>query len=122
MDQKIKTLFLKRSIISVLVCGVLSQGDIKNFFVLTGVLVLVVINQVLLVKMIKGLTGNDSQVKSESATKSSNSKLTAQLFIKLTLFVVIMAAIYSLDQTMVIKALGIIIFQLIIFVLSIKNY
>lgn len=122
MEKKIRKKFLQRTLISVLLCGIFSQGSSLHFFILLGVLVLIVLNQVLLVKMITQLTSPDVMVRSESQTKSTNSKLMIQLFIKLTLLVVIMGAIYNLDQTMVIKALGLIIFQLIIFVLSIKNY
>jgi hypothetical protein len=122
MEKKIRKKFLQRTLISVLLCGIFSQGSYLHFFILLGVLVLIVLNQVLLVKMITQLTSPDGMVRSESQTKSTNSKLMIQLFIKLTLLVVIMGAIYNLDQTMVIKALGLIIFQLIIFVLSIKNY
>jgi len=122
MEKKIRKNFLQRTIISVVLCALFSQGSYLHFFILLGVLVLIVLNQVLLVKMITQLTAPDGMVRSESQTKSTNSKLMIQLFIKLTLLVVIMGAIYNLDQTMVIKALGLIIFQLIIFVLSIKNY
>jgi hypothetical protein len=122
MEKKIRKKFLQRTIISVVLCALFSQGSYLHFFILLGVLVLIVLNQVLLVKIITQLTAPDGMVRSESQTKSTNSKLMIQLFIKLTLLVVIMGAIYNLDQTMVIKALGLIIFQLIIFVLSIKNY
>jgi hypothetical protein len=96
-------------------------GSWINSLILLGISIMVTLNQWLLMRVVVQTTKFVSQDHPAGDNKKQANRLIFQSIIKLTLLATMIAVLYVLKQELIVKALILIIFQLIIFVVSIKN-
>lgn len=119
MEKKITKKFYLLSSINVLTALVLANLVLKDSLILIAVLAVLVINHTCLVKMVNELTltMNSASADSQGAMKRAFVWMT----LKMTLLAVAVALVYFFNKDLIAKALLLMIFQLIIQVVSIKN-
>lgn len=119
MEKKITKKFLMFSSLNVISAIVLAGGDPKDSLALIAVLIVLILNHATLLRLISEamrsmtLNGDDA--------KRALRKTFFLMFAKMMLLAIIVASIYFYKQELTLKVLILMIFQLIIQVVSIKN-
>ncbi|HXH74488.1 MAG TPA: hypothetical protein VNJ08_05960 [Bacteriovoracaceae bacterium] len=113
MEKKITKKFFLLSSLNLITALILGGGFNKNALALSCALVFFVLNHLVLVKIVNSVTSPKNA--------GSPGKILFLFFIKMTLLGGAVGAIYFYDQALVAKVMILMIFQLIIQVLSIKN-
>lgn len=120
MEKKIVTKkFYLLSSLNVITALILSNLAIRDAFILMAVLVILMANHTFLVKMVNELTLTMNSSSPDSAGALRRTFLWVTL--KMTLMAVAVALVYFFNKDLIAKALLLMIFQLIIQVVSIKN-
>lgn len=119
MEKKVTKKFYQLSALNLLTAVVLGYGVILDTVVLVVVLIALVMNHAILVKIISELAVSMSG--SEEARKGSPKRLLGLMFLKMMLLGVILVLAYFYNPALVPKVMVLMIFQLIIQVVSIKN-
>jgi hypothetical protein len=119
MEKKVTKKFYLLSLVNVLAIIVMTGGALTDTLALFAVLVVLVLNHTTLLKMVSELS--KSMTSEGESSKQSLKKILFLMFIKMTLLggVVLMTYFYNKELTP--KVLLLMIFQLIIQVVSIKN-
>lgn len=119
MEKKVTKKFYLISFLNLITVAILGQGDPSNTGVLAVVLLGLVLNHTFLVRMIAALA---TTMSSESnAMGSGLFKVLGPLFVKMMILVSILVLVYFYKSDLVLKVIILMIFQLIIQVVSIKN-
>lgn len=119
MEKKITKKFYLLSASNLITIVVLGQGFTLNTLALFIVLVILVVNHATLVKMIVAIS--QSMTLTNAEAKRALRKALFLICFKMTLIALIFAGIYFYDITLIAKVMVLMIFQLIIQVVSIKN-
>ena len=119
MEKKVTKKFYLLSLLSVGVILIMTQGNLKDTLALCGVLVVLMFNHTTLLNMVVEVS--KSMTAEGDAAKQSLVKVMCLMALKLTLMVGVALLIYFYDKSLTMKALLLMIFQLIIQVVSIKN-
>lgn len=119
MEKKVTKKFYLISAFNLFPIVILAWPNVMDMLVLAGILVALVINHSVLVKIISQLSL--SMTSEGDASKSAQKKMVALLFIKMTLLGGVLALGYFYNPALLPKVMLIMIFQLIIQVVSIKN-
>ena len=98
---------------------IMTGGDLKDTLALVGVLIVLMLNHITLLKIVTGISASMTQEGANA--KRALYKTLFLLFFKMVLLVAIVAAIYFYKVDLTAKVLFLMIFQLIIQVVSIKN-
>lgn len=121
MEKKISISpkFLLLSSVNVVAAIVMAGGDLYDSLALIGVLVVLILNHITL----KMIVYNVSLSMTETGANAQRAlrKTLLLMFFKLLLIVSVVAAIYLYKEHLTLKVLLLMIFQLIIQVVSIKN-
>ncbi len=119
MEKKISLKFFLLSSINVISSIILAGGDLYDSLALIGVLVVLILNHITL----KLIIYNVSLSMTESGANAQHAlrKTLFLMFLKLLLMVSVVAAIYFYKEQLTLKVIILMIFQLIIQVVSIKN-
>lgn len=119
MEKKITKKFYLISSLNIVTALVLGKGFNLDSLALVVALVLLVLNHTVMVKMIAALTLSMTLSNDDAKRALRNAFLLIAL--KMTLLVVIVFGIYFYNTSLIPKVLILMIFQLIIQVVSIKN-
>ncbi len=119
MEKKVTKKFYQLSSLNLITALVLGWGALNDTLALIGALLLLVANHTLLVKIIAELA--QSMTGSSEASKNSLKKILFLMFCKMMLLGSILILIYFYNSALVPKVMLLMIFQLIIQVVSIKN-
>ena len=119
MEKKITKKFYYLSALNLVTVVWLSSGFNLDTLALFLVLVVLVLNHTTLVKMVSGISQSMTQSGDES--KRALRDVLFLIFFKMTLLALVMAGIYFYNVSLIAKVLILMIFQLIIQVVSIKN-
>jgi len=119
MEKKVTKKFYSISALNLITALALGWGNVMDTLVLMMILVALVMNHTLLVKIIGELANSLSG--EGDAAKHSLKRVLLLMFGKMMLLVSILALAYLYNQSLVPKVMILMIFQLIIQVVSIKN-
>ncbi len=119
MEKKITPKFFLVSLINVIPIIIMTGGDVKDSLALFAVLIVLMLNHITLLKIVSGIA--TSMTDEGANAKRALSKTLFLLFFKMLLLVAVVAAIYFYKVELTAKVLFLMIFQLIIQVVSIKN-
>jgi hypothetical protein len=119
MEKKVTKKFYSLSALNLITALVLGWGVVMDTLVLVAILIALVMNHTILVKIISELAAS---LTSENANaKHSLKRVLGLMFAKMMLLGTILVLAYFYNQAMVPKVMVLMIFQLIIQVVSIKN-
>lgn len=117
MEKKVTKKFFLLSSLSAVLAVVLAKANLQDSLALLAVLVVLILNHATLLKMVaevsKSMRGEEG--------KPSATKILLLMFLKLTLLASVVVVIYFYNKELTPKVLLLMIFQLIIQVVSIKN-
>jgi hypothetical protein len=119
MEKKVTKKFYQLSALNLLTVLLLGWGVVMDTVVLTVILVALVMNHTILVRIIAGMA--KSMTAEGDAAKGTLPRVLGLMFLKLLLIGSILGLAYFYNQTMLPKVMLLMIFQLIIQVVSIKN-
>ena len=119
MEKKITKKFYLISSLNILTALWLGNGLTLDSLALIGSLIILVLNHTTMVKMIFAAT--QSMILSSSDAKRSLRKALLLILLKMTLLAIIVFGVYFYNVNLIPKLLILMIFQLIIQVVSIKN-
>ena len=119
MEKKVTKKFYSLSAFNLITALILGWGQVMDTLVLMVILVALVMNHTILVKIIGELAS--SMTSEGDAAKHSLKRVLLLMFGKMMLLVTILALAYLYNQSLVPKVMILMIFQLIIQVVSIKN-
>jgi len=119
MEKKVTKKFYSLSALNLITALALGWGVVMDTLVLVAILIALVMNHTILVKIISELAAS---LTSENANaKHSLKRVLGLMFAKMMLLGTILVLAYFYNQAMVPKVMVLMIFQLIIQVVSIKN-
>lgn len=119
MEKKVTKKFYSLSALNLITAIALGWGVVMDTLVLVAILIALVMNHTILVKIIAELAAS---LTSENANaKHSLKRVLGLMFAKMMLLGTILVLAYFYNQAMVPKVMVLMIFQLIIQVVSIKN-
>ena len=119
MEKKVTKTFYLLSLINVGVILIMTGGALLDTLALIGVLVVLVFNHTTLLKMVSELS--KSMTAEGDDAKRSLKKVLFLMALKMMLLAGVVVIIYFYNKDLTPKALLLMIFQLIIQVVSIKN-
>lgn len=119
MEKKVTKKFYLLSLLSVVAILIMTGGHLKDSLALIGVLIVLVFNHTTLLNMVAELS-NSMRAEGDDAKRALR-KVLFLMALKMTLLAGVVAMIYLYDKSLTPKALLLMIFQLIIQVVSIKN-
>ena len=119
MEKKVTKKFYLLSLINVVAILIMTGAHLQDSFALLGVLIVLIFNHTTLLNMVSNLTKTMTLTGDDA--KQAMRKVLFFLVLKMTLLVSVMVMIYFYDKSLTPKALLLMIFQLIIQVVSIKN-
>ena len=119
MEKKITKKFYLISSLNIVTALVLGKGFNLDSLALIVALLLLILNHTTMVKMISALT--QSMTLTDKEAKRALRKALLLIVLKMTLLAVIVFGIYFYNVNLIPKVLILMIFQLIIQVVSIKN-
>lgn len=119
MEKKVTKKFYGLSALNLVTIVLLSNFVLKDALILSAVLAILVLNHGFLVKMVNELSLSLNP-ESEGA-KGALKRTFWWMTLKMTLLVIAVALVYFFNKDLIAKALLLMIFQLIIQVVSIKN-
>lgn len=119
MEKKVSSKFFLVSLISLIPIVLMTGGDLKDTLALSVVLVILMLNHITLLKIVSGLSV--SMTAEGANAKRALYTTLFFMFFKTMLLAAIVAAIYFYKPELTAKVLFLMIFQLIIQVVSIKN-
>lgn len=119
MEKKITKKFYYISSLNILTAMLLGKGLTLDSLVLVGALILLIFNHTTMVKLIQAVTVSMTDATSDS--KQALRKALLLIIFKMTLLAIIVFGTYFYDVNLIPKVLILMIFQLIIQVVSIKN-
>ena len=119
MEKKVTKKFYLLSLLNLVTVAILGQGNLGDTGVLALVLLGLTLNHTFLVRMISVLA---TSMNSENNAKGNGlPKVLGLLFVKMLILVAILVLVYFYKAGLVLKVIILMIFQLIIQVVSIKN-
>lgn len=118
MEKKVNKSFYLLSAINLIPAYILGGGLTKDTLVLVVILIALVLNHHMLVRAVSQLTRS---VAEEGNSSGALRELIIAMLVKMVLLGSVIGIIFFYDKTLVPKAVGIIIFQLIIQVVSITT-
>lgn len=118
MEKKIDKRFYLLSALNLIPATILGGGLTMNTMVLATALAVLVANHTVLVKMVSTLT---TSLSGESDAKRSTKRLLLLMVLKFSLLGSSIGIVYIYDKDLIPKLMLLMIFQLIIQVVSIKN-
>ena len=118
MEKKIDKRFYILSAINLIPAAILGDGLTMNTLVLAAALAVLVANHTVLVKMVSTLT---TSLSGDSDAKRSIKRLLFLMVLKFTLLGASIGIVYFYNKDLIPKLMLLMIFQLIIQVVSIKN-
>lgn len=119
MEKKITPKFFLISSFNIIPIIIMTGGHVMDSLALVGVLIVLMLNHITLLKIVTGISA--SMTEEGANAKRALTKTLFLLFFKMVLLIAIVAAIYFYKQELTAKVLFLMIFQLIIQVVSIKN-
>ena len=119
MEKKVTKKFYQLSALNLITVLVLGWGVVMDTVVLAVILVTLVMNHTILVKIISEMAKSMSS--EGDAAKGSLNRVLGLMFFKMMLIGTVLILAYFYNQAMVPKVMVLMIFQLIIQVVSIKN-
>jgi hypothetical protein len=119
MEKKITKKFYYLSALNLIPALVLGQGHVLDTLVLAGVLMGLILNHSLLVRMVSQLSVTLSAGGDDA--KRAQKKTLVFMLAKMLLIGALLILVYFYNQNLIPKVLILVIFQLIIQVVSIKN-
>ena len=117
MEKKVTKKFYLLSCINIISAVILGWGNPMDIGVMVAILIALVANHTVLVKLIGTLVTSMSEEKTGSPLK----RILGLMFLKMTLLGGALALAYLYNQAILPKVMLLMIFQLIIQVVSIKN-
>lgn len=118
MEKKITKKFYLLSAINLIPALILGGGFTMDSLVLIGILIALVINHHMLVRAVTRLTMSAA---GESDSRGALRSALLALLLKTIVLASVVGVIFFYDKSLIPKAVGIIIFQLIIQIVSITN-
>lgn len=118
MEKKVTKKFYYLSALNLITVGLLGQGHIADTAVLFVILIALVVNHTFLIKIIRELT---NAMKGGDDAQQSTKRLMGYMLLKFMILGGILGLAYFYNQALVAKVMILMIFQLIIQVVSIKN-
>lgn len=118
MEKKVNKFYLL-SAINLAPIAIMTGGFNRDFLILAAVLVILVVNHATLVRIVRTLT--ESMAGKPSNAGSPTVKLLLLFGLKFLLLALAIALVYYFNKNLIPKTLLLMIFQLIIQVVSIKN-
>ena len=119
MEKKITKKFLLLSAINIIPAAIMVGGDLKDTLALVAILIILILNHITLLKIVSGLSA--SMTDDGANARRTLYKTLFLMFLKMVLLIGVVAAIYFYKAELTPKVLLLMIFQLIIQVVSIKN-
>lgn len=119
MEKKITKKFYSLSCLSLIPAALLGQGNVIDTLTLVGVLVALMLNHTLLVKMVSELS--KTLASSDNDAKQALRKTVMFILAKFLVFGAVLGLVYFTNSPLLPKVVILMIFQLIIQVVSIKN-
>lgn len=119
MEKKVSPKFFLISAFNIIPIIIMTGGDVKDTLALVAVLIILMLNHITLLKIVSGVS--TSMTDEGANAKRALYKTLFLLFFKTVLLIAIVAAIYFYKSELTAKVLLLMIFQLIIQVVSIKN-
>lgn len=119
MEKKVTKKFYLISSVNVLTATILGWPNVMDILVMVGILLALVINHTVLVNVIRQLSL--SMTSEGDAAKNAQKKMITLLLIKMTLLGAVLITGYLYNPDLLPKVMLLMIFQLIIQVVSIKN-
>ncbi len=119
MEKKVTKKFYLISLLNVVAILFMTGGALMDSLALLGVLVVLVLNHTTLLKMVNELA--KSMTSEGDNAKQALKKVLLLMMLKMTLLAAVVVMIYFYNKDLTPKVLLLMIFQLIIQVVSIKN-
>ena len=119
MEKKVTKKFYLLSLLNLVTVALLGQGHFQDTGVLAIILLALMVNHTILVRIISTLSA--SLTNTNDAAKSQLPKLLGLMFLKMMILGGILVLVYFYKPALVLKVIILMIFQLIIHVVSIKN-
>jgi hypothetical protein len=119
MEKKVTKKFYLLSLLNLVTVGILGQGHLIDTGVLAVILMALMVNHTVLVRLIAVLATSLSGT--NDAAKKSLPKVLGLMFLKMMILGAILVLVYFYKPGLVLKVIILMIFQLIIQVVSIKN-
>lgn len=119
MEKKVTPKFFLVSSLNIIPIVIMTGGHVMDTLALVAVLIILMLNHITLLKIVSGIS--TSMTEEGANAKRALYKTLFLLFFKMVLLIAVVAAIYFYKQELTAKVLFLMIFQLIIQVVSIKN-
>jgi len=119
MEKKVTKKFYLLSLLNLITVALLGQGHLADTGVLAVILLALMVNHTLLVRIIAVLAASLSGT--NDAAKKGLPKVLGLMFLKMLTLGGILVLVYFYKPALVLKVIILMIFQLIIQVVSIKN-